>query len=84
MLKSFTDRGRVVFKMWFSPQLGAHSFETVAKASRIEGGPFSSYGSRLSAAHIRATVTMILCVEDSGSSRRNNQADPRRWNPENN
>eukprot|EP00959_Pyramimonas_sp_CCMP1952_P081620 1705109-Pyramimonas_sp.AAC.1 len=39
-----------------------------------------------------AAVTLILCVEvlgmgfwhDSGSSRRNSQVDPVRWNPENN
>eukprot|EP00959_Pyramimonas_sp_CCMP1952_P431289 9032848-Pyramimonas_sp.AAC.1 len=50
---SFTDGGRVVFNIWLSPQRGVHSFETFPRASRIENGPFSICGSRLSAAHIR-------------------------------
>eukprot|EP00959_Pyramimonas_sp_CCMP1952_P235127 4913356-Pyramimonas_sp.AAC.1 len=35
--KSFTDRGQVVFKMWFSPWPRADSFHTFARASRTEG-----------------------------------------------
>eukprot|EP00959_Pyramimonas_sp_CCMP1952_P330217 6914114-Pyramimonas_sp.AAC.1 len=52
--------GRLVFKMWHSPQRRAHSSQTLATASQMEGGSFSKRGSRLSAAHIRFEIIAIV------------------------
>eukprot|EP00959_Pyramimonas_sp_CCMP1952_P340676 7135405-Pyramimonas_sp.AAC.1 len=41
--------------MWLLPERRAHSLSTFARASHIEGWPFSKCGSRLSDAHILAT-----------------------------
>ena len=42
-----------VFKMGLSPWCPAHSSEKLAAVTRMEGGPFSKWGSRLGAADIR-------------------------------
>eukprot|EP00959_Pyramimonas_sp_CCMP1952_P156712 3277600-Pyramimonas_sp.AAC.1 len=39
--------------MWFSPLRRAHSFYECVRGSRIEGGSFSTCGSRVSASHTR-------------------------------
>eukprot|EP00959_Pyramimonas_sp_CCMP1952_P458981 9477517-Pyramimonas_sp.AAC.1 len=39
--------------MWVSPQRRAQSFSQVARVSRIQGGWFSTCGSRLGFAHSR-------------------------------
>eukprot|EP00959_Pyramimonas_sp_CCMP1952_P180330 3770916-Pyramimonas_sp.AAC.2 len=50
---SSTDWVRVVFKMWLSPGRRARFFYMCRRKTRIEGGSFSTCGSRLSAAHTR-------------------------------
>eukprot|EP00959_Pyramimonas_sp_CCMP1952_P422226 8844957-Pyramimonas_sp.AAC.1 len=51
--KSFTDGGRLLFNMLSSPYHRAHSSSKCACVSRMEGGWLSTYGSRLSTAHIQ-------------------------------
>ena len=53
LCNSYTDGGRVVFKMGLSPWRRAHSSYKSATVTRMEGGPFSKLVSRFSAAHIR-------------------------------
>eukprot|EP00959_Pyramimonas_sp_CCMP1952_P227394 4754308-Pyramimonas_sp.AAC.1 len=38
--------------MWPSPQRSAHSSQSNARASRVQGGPLSQCGPRLSITHI--------------------------------
>ena len=50
---SYTGRGRHRFKIGLSLRHRAHSFKKSATVTRIEGGSFSKWGSRLGAADIR-------------------------------
>eukprot|EP00959_Pyramimonas_sp_CCMP1952_P113954 2382846-Pyramimonas_sp.AAC.1 len=45
-------QGGWFFKIWLSPQRRAHSFHTLAAASRMEGGSFSKCGYHVGTAHI--------------------------------
>ena len=44
---SYSDGGRLVFKMGLSPWRRAHSFEQFAIVTRMEWGSFSTFGFRL-------------------------------------
>ena len=57
---SYTDRGRYLFKMGLSPWRRAHLSEKCATFTRIEGGSFSKWGSRLGAADIRLKTLQQL------------------------
>ena len=50
---SYRDGGRAVFKMELSPWRRAHPSDMSATVTRMEGGPFSKWGSRFGAADIR-------------------------------
>ena len=50
---SYTDGGRVVFKMGLSPWRRGHSSSKFAIAKGMEGGSFSKLGSRWGASQIR-------------------------------
>ena len=50
---SYTDGGQVVFKMGLPLWRRAHSSSELATVTRMEGGSFSKWGSRLGAADIR-------------------------------